>query len=308
MILNLFVQLIFSLGLLLLAGQVLLKTSLKLSKLLGLSALFIGTVIMGFATSLPELSVSVQAALAGSSEITLGNVLGSNIANSLLILGLSSLIRPIPANSCDKKSAYWNMLAHCLLIAYFVFFKILALFQGALLLLTFALYMNFLQYSTPKSQIDLSKNSQGSSNYRELFYQFAILLLSLGLLIYSSDLLVHGAIKIAKELGVSEKVIAVTIVAVGTSLPEIVMGLMAAWHQKPELVFSTVLGSNIFNILFIVGITSLLCPIKIPDALYADLLFATCCSIFLITGIGLRREVGLFMLSIYASYIMLITI
>lgn len=306
MIFNLFLQLLLSLTLLLLSGQVLVRTSLKLSRLLHLSAFFIGTIIMGFASSLPELSVALQGAFAGSSEITLGNVLGSNIANTLLILGLSSVLRPMPAGILDKKSAYWNIAAHIFLLGCFLF-NVLSWPQGLCLLLTFAFYLKFIGASAEESHSVLSEKNQVNKDMSQVFFHLMILIASLALLIYSAELLVQGAIKIATALGVSEKVIAVTIVAIGTSLPEIVMAIMAAWHQKPELVFSTVLGSNVFNILLIVGLTSLLCPMAIPSNLYPDLFLACICSLLLISGVGLTRAVGFFMLSIYASYIMLMT-
>lgn len=308
MILSLLIQVLCSLALLLLSGQVLIKTSLKLSNLLRLSTFFIGTIIMGFATSLPELSVSLQAALAGSAEVTLGNVLGSNIANTLLILGLSSMLSSLPQAIPEKKSVYWNVAAHFLLLGCFLFEK-LSWPQALLLLIAFTVYCKFIGINNQQlPPISEQHMYQSQDNTQSTLTQIFLLIGSLGVLIYSADLLVQSAIQIATALGVAEKVIAVTIVAIGTSLPEIVMATMASWHQKPELVFSTVLGSNIFNILLIVGAISLLCPLAIPSNLYPDLILACSCSIFLMFGLRLRREVGLVMLSIYVSYIMLVTI
>lgn len=286
---------------LLVSGQLVIKAALRFSQLMRLSPFIIGTVIMGFATSLPELSVAIKAARAGAPELTMGNVIGSNIANTLLILGLSALLTPLPIRSMDHRSMLVNVLAHGLLMTTFMFHKI-ALWQGSVLLLVFISYFRLL--GTSGAGDGNTKKIKGSKIVSGL-----VLIGSLAFLIVSADQLVRWAIILARELQVSEKIIGVTVLAVGTSLPEIVMALTAAAYRQPELIYANVLGSNIFNILLTLGLTAIICPIAVPMSLFFDATLALWCSFFLAALVQFQvragAKVGALLLLIYSGYIML---
>ena len=260
-----------------LGGDWLVRGAVALAARIGVSDLFIGIVIIGLGTSLPELVTSVQAAFAGSPGIAWGNIAGSNIANTLLILGVSALIAPI---AIDRKASLADaavMLAASLALWAIAALAFDGLWLAALLLLAIAGYIvwRYLgsrtggtkaeEAAVPEDMAEMKAEAKRSGLARPL----GLLIVGLVLLVAGGAALVAGAVDLARLIGLSETAIGVTVVAVGTSLPELTASGIAAWRGRSDLALGNVLGSNIYNILLIGGATMLLAPQPIPRELLA---------------------------------------
>ena len=298
-------------------ADLLVEGASALAKKLSVSDLVVGLTIVAFGTSLPELAVNIFASLKGNTDIAIGNILGSNIANILLILGISRMIYPLVVT----KGTVWKEIPLSLLAA--VLLGILAndiLIDGAaksilsridgLVLLSF--FIIFLYYS-----FSISRRVEGPAalfpekkyGIRKISYMIFSGLLAL---IFGGKLVVDGAVELAAALGISQSTIGLTIVAVGTSLPELATSALAAYKKNPEIALGNVVGSNIFNIFFILGISSLIRPIGFRATSNLDIgvliLSSVILFIFMFTGKRHkldRWEAGLF-LAIYAAYICVI--
>ncbi|MBS8228704.1 calcium/sodium antiporter [Vannielia litorea] len=292
------------LALLILGGELLLRGAIALSLRLGLSPLFIGLTVVGFGTSTPELFTSLQAAFSGAPDIALGNVIGSNIANALLILGAAALMAPMVVRRAalmrDGAAVLLATLA-CVALALTGSFTRLS---GVLLLAGLAAYLLYAWKSDSAEPAEIDDSATRLSPLAAL----ALTALGIALTVLGARFLVSGAIGLASALGVSEAVIGLTIVAVGTSLPELVTSIMAARKGQPELALGNVLGSNLYNILGILGATALLSPAPldaaamIPDALV--MLAATALMLTLATtGWRVTRTEGGLLLAPYAAYL-----
>ena len=292
------------LALLILGGELLLRGAIALSLRLGLSPLFIGLTVVGFGTSTPELFTSLQAAFSGAPDIALGNVIGSNIANALLILGAAALMAPMVVRRAalmrDGAAVLLATLA-CVALALTGSFTRLS---GVLLLAGLAAYLLYAWKSDSAEPAEIDDSATRLSPLAAL----ALTALGIALPVLGARFLVSGAIGLASALGVSEAVIGLTIVAVGTSLPELVTSIMAARKGQPELALGNVLGSNLYNILGILGATALLSPAPldaaamIPDALV--MLAATALMLTLATtGWRVTRTEGGLLLAPYAAYL-----
>ncbi|MGE0409446.1 MAG: calcium/sodium antiporter [Amphiplicatus sp.] len=292
-------------------GEGLVRGSVSIAERLGLSKLLIGLTIVGFGTSAPELIVSVKAALSGSPSIALGNVVGSNIANVLLIIGAAALIYPI---SGWKRTAMREALIMAL--------AALALFglvrgdsigrtEGLVLLACLAAYL--------LASYWLELREKGPTVFEEETEEFEtpafqktgiaafMVLVSIGVLMAGANLLVNGAVNIASALGVSDAVIGLTVVAVGTSLPELATGIVAAIRKHADVVLGNVIGSNIFNVLAILGVTAAIAPIEIASrfsAFDAPLMLIVMCLLVLL--LFAQRQIGRItggmMLAAYVAY------
>lgn len=260
------------------------------------STLLIGLTIVSFGTSLPELVVSSVSALKGSSDMALGNVVGSNMFNTLAIVGVTALFCPIV---CKKdlllRDIPVNVLVTCTLFVMVYFCNgigILTRMEGITLLTIFVIYMGFTIYTSLKS----SKRTEEAPVEAPMPIWKAIVLIVLGLtaLVFGGDWFVDGAAGIAAELGVSESVIALTIVSAGTSFPELATSVVAARKGDTDMAMGNVVGSNIFNIMFILGVASVINPIAAKNISIIDfkiLLF----SILLLTVfcvVGKRHRIG----------------
>jgi cation:H+ antiporter len=311
-------------GLLLLigGGELLVRGAVRIAEHMRLSPLLIGLTIVGLGTSMPELATSVQAALAGSPGLALGNIVGSNMANLLLILGFAALVSPMVV----ERSTLWRdggvgLGAVALLIVAGLAFN-LDRPVGAVFLLLLGAYI-YLAYEQEQQGVSHSAaydkaaaaegfdpefvpREQASGSLLKPAAQFVI---GLAMIVGGGTLLVHGAIEIAQSLGVSDTVIGLTIVAIGTSLPELVTSVIAALKKQAEVALGNVLGSNIYNIFFIGGVTGLVSPTPIPAAIMAyDIWLLAAASalvmIFAYTGGRLSRREGFVLLAAYALYIM----
>ncbi|MEE2691954.1 MAG: calcium/sodium antiporter [Pseudomonadota bacterium] len=260
-------------GLVVLTGgaELLIRGATALARRFGLSELLIGLTLVGFGTSTPELVSSIQAAMMGSPGVAVGNVVGSNIANILLILGLSALIAPIVVESkAFKRDAPTLAIATLMMIGVSMtggFGRI----SGLLFLVALGLYIA-LAYLTERAKPGEAEAERHEAEAAELptgprspLLDAVLVAIGLGLLMFGAKLLVGGAINIASTLGVSETVIGLTIVAVGTSLPELVTSMMAALRGKSALALGNVVGSNLYNILGIIGVTAAMHPLEAPQ-------------------------------------------
>lgn len=275
---------------------------------LGMPPLLIGMVVVGFGTSAPEMVVSVLAALEGSPGIALGNAYGSNITNIALILGLTALISPIAVQKNVVRKEMPILLVVTAFAAWQLLDGALTFGDGLVLLLLLLAYMSWTVYS------GLQNKSALSDVVPELSKKSAWFWLSLGLLILvlSSRILVWGAVKIAQDMGVSDLIIGLTVVAVGTSLPELASSIAAARKGEHDIALGNVVGSNLFNTLAVVGLAACLHPMSVaPEILWRDaatmsgltlLLLLFCLSWRKGQSGSISRSKGAVLLSIYMAY------
>jgi cation:H+ antiporter len=285
-------------------GEAVVRGSVAAARRLGVSELVIGLTLVGFGTSTPEMITSVNAALAGAPGIAVGNVVGSNIANILLILALTAAVRPIPTDPAALRRDGTAMMAAL---------DGVPRWTGVLFLLALGGYIWWAFRSEsgggPAAELDAaSAVSREPAHAVPLWRAILLALAGIGLLMVGADLLVRGAVDLARGLGVSETVIGLTIVAVGTSLPEMVASLAAALRGRPEIAFGNVLGSNIYNVLGILGVTAVVSPLPMPpDMDWFDWGALLGASILMLvhSGSGARvsRPEGLSMLAVYAAYV-----
>lgn len=288
------------LALLLGGGEGLVRGGVALATRLHLPMAVVGAVVLGFGTSMPEMLTSVSAALAGAPGIAIGNVFGSNIANILLILGVAALISPVSA-AVDPEDRLWLLVATVMGIGVVVLGATVGRAEGAILLVALGLYI-WRQLSRDVVMEPVPEIGGMGAGMIALF-----ILGGLAVLIAGAWLLVEGATGIARAIGISETVIGLTVVAVGTSLPELATSIAAARRGEAGLALGNVLGSNVFNILAILGLTAVIVPIPVPDALsLVDLALVAGSALllvgFLILG-RIGRAAGIGFLAIYAGYI-----
>ncbi len=253
-------------GLLLLVvgAEFLVRSSVALSFKFNLSKVVIGMTVVSFATSAPELLVSLQAALEGSSDIALGNVIGSNIANIGMVLGLTAIITPLTI-SRDFYMINWPVMMLFSLIVWLFLHTSdeLEKWEGFVLLVLLIIFLYWLIRRAIKEHIpldmDIDDALQNISNFKIIVW----LLIGSLALYYGSEMLVNGAKKMAFDFGVSERVISVTIVAIGTSVPELAASVIAALKKEKAISLGNLIGSNIFNIASVLGLTAMIHPIKV---------------------------------------------
>jgi len=287
-----------------LGGEALVRGAVGIARKLGLPALLIGLTVVGFGTSTPELLVSVDAALGGVPDIAIGNVLGSNIANILLIIGVTALLRPIPVPAAGLRRDLGVMLAGALVLLPVFALSQVARPAGALLVAGLVAYLVWAYRSpgpaTPEAEDTPAPAAMGVS----------LVWLAVGLvaLMLGARFLVDGTSNIARGLGVSEAFIGLTVVAVGTSLPELATSIIAALRRQSEIAIGNVVGSNIFNILGILGLTAVISPIPVAERfLRFDLPVVIGVSLVLAALLLARprigRALGLLLLAGYAAYV-----
>jgi len=233
------------------------KGGVAIAEKYGISTLVIGLTIVAFGTSLPELLVSLNAAFQGSSSIAVGNAIGSNVANVGLVLSLSAFIFPISLNySLIKRDLYIYILS-CIIFILFSLDGRLSKFEGAFFVNSLLFYIIYSIKKPIKTDSDIETSDNDNFSEMVLFVIFGIVALSLG-----ADLFVDGSIFIARYFGISEVVIGMSIVAFGTSLPELATSAMAAYKKQSAISIGNIIGSNIFNILCVLGVTSIIQPLN----------------------------------------------
>jgi cation:H+ antiporter len=312
--------LLLGLVLLIAGGDLLVRGAVRIAERLRLSPMLIGLTVVGMGTSMPELAASVQASLAGSPGIAIGNIVGSNIANTLLILGIAALISPIVVQSRAlwRDGGVGTMAALALIGAGATVG--LSREAGIVFLLAMVgyIYYAFRQervgapHSAAYDRAAAMENVDPALVPQEkpggkLSTAILLFLAGLVLIVGGGTLLVNAAIAMAKVLGVSDAIIGLTIVAVGTSFPELVTSAVAAFRKQGDIALGNVLGSNIYNILFIGGVTGAVAPTDVPASIMAfDLWFLVAVSVivmlFALSGGRLSRKEGFVLVAAYVGY------
>ena len=285
-------------------GDFLVEGAVSIAKRASLSPMVIGLTIVGFGTSSPELLVSIQAALSGSSGIAIGNVVGSNIANIALILGTAAIVKACTAKKMTLKVDMPFML---LVSALFVTIAMSGTISRLAGILGFLLLCSFIIWEIKTNQTE-ENNEDDNEPPMAVWKAIIVIILSFAALVYGSDKLVEGASDIARMLGVSDRVIGLTIVAVGTSLPELFSSVAAARKGQTDMAIGNVVGSAIFNLLCVVGISAAISPIyNTNDGFLTDYICMVALSgllwFFLSTKKTLERWEGIILVTIYVGYI-----
>ena len=296
--------------LLFLGADWLVKGAVTMALHLGLSPLIVGLTVVALGTSIPEALVSVQAALGNQGGIALGNVIGSNILNIALILGLSALIQPLKVDSHLVKADVPLLVgASFMLIVLLEDFHISRI-EGALLLLGIVFYvsgniMTVKRTSPEEDKIEGMEIPEDPS--KNLLRNIGFLILGLIALAFGSEFLVSGAVDLARLWGLSEALIGLTIVSIGTGTPELATALMAAYRKTADIAIGNAVGSNLFNILFVVGLAGLVAPMDANGIKSSDLYVMFGLTILLLptvwTGLVLDRKEGFLFLAIYVGYL-----
>lgn len=311
-----FIYLIAGLVLLVAGAEVLVRGAAKLAAQFGIPPLIIGLTVVAFGTSAPETAVSVQAALNGSGDLAIGNVLGSNIANVLLILGLTALIAPLIVSRQLIRLDVPIMIGASLLTFALAWDGHLSRLDGALLFACVLAYSAFLIVSSRQDKAtndedEFAKEFGLHDRPKPYAWLINLALIGLGLvlLVGGSNFLVEGAVSLARALGLSELVIGLTVVAIGTSLPELATSLLAALKGERDIAVGNIVGSNIFNLLCVLGLAALVSPLPIsisPNALAFDfpvmITVAVACLPIFFSGYRINRWEGLLFLAYYLAY------
>ncbi len=307
-------QVMIGLALLSFCGDALVRGSIKASLKFNISPLIIGLTVVAFGTSAPELVVAVQASLVGLSGLALGNVVGSNIANVLLVLGLPILFFSLNIGEFESKRDFWIMFVSTVIFMGLLLNGTILLWHGFFLILLqiLILFRSYWLSSTSEEATyeDVAEVSNEVTQGKSIKVVDFVLLILVGIvgLPVGAHYLIEGASGLAKVFNISEEIIGLSVVAIGTSLPELATSFSAAWRKQGEVVLGNIIGSNLFNILFIVGVASIISPLEFKEIdLYASLSYLFMSMVLLWLLISRPRVAnklwGIIFVSIYASYI-----
>lgn len=304
--LNTISLLIFGLTVLIIGGNLLLKAAVSISLRFGIPKLLIGMTVVSLATSAPELIVSIKSAIKGSPDLAISNVLGSNIANLGLVLGITILFSPINISKSVYKKEWPIMMFSAIYFLIVILDGIISKIEGGILVCFLVMTISALIKLRDKSEVELENSGEDS------FLKSLIVLFFGGLfLYYGSEWFIDGAIMLADSFGISERIIGITVVSVGTSIPELVTSLVAVLNKEKSISLGNLLGSNIFNVFAVLGITSLVTPLSVLDKsiinydIYVMLFFAAMILplIFFPKKLVLGRKEGVIILLFYTVYI-----
>lgn len=271
---------------------------------LGIPQLVIGLTIVAMGTSAPEAAVSITSALKGNEGITVGNVVGSNIMNILLILGIASVIVPLAVQKSTRMIEIPYMIAITVLFGVLGYTgEMVTRVEGGILWIAFLIYLGYLLWMAKKGKED----NEPDEKQKSLPVQLLMILVGLICIVLGSDFVVDGATEIAKVIGISDRIIGLTIVAFGTSLPELVTSIAAARRGNADIAIGNIVGSNVFNILFVAGTSALISPIVFESKFVLDTAVATATAVLLLVCVcnkegKLKRSGGIIMLAAYAAY------
>lgn len=271
---------------------------------LGIPQLVIGLTIVAMGTSAPEAAVSITSALKGNEGITVGNVVGSNIMNILLILGIASVIVPLAVQKSTRMIEIPYMVAITVLFGVLGYTgEMVTRVEGGILWIAFLIYLGYLLWMAKKGKED----NEPDEKQKSLPVQLLMILVGLICIVLGSDFVVDGATEIAKVIGISDRIIGLTIVAFGTSLPELVTSIAAARRGNADIAIGNIVGSNVFNILFVAGTSALISPIVFESKFVLDTAVATATAVLLLVCVcnkegKLKRSGGIIMLAAYAVY------
>lgn len=271
---------------------------------LGIPQLVIGLTIVAMGTSAPEAAVSITSALKGNEGITVGNVVGSNIMNILLILGIASVIVPLAVQKSTRMIEIPYMIAITVLFGVLGYTgEMVTRVEGGILWIAFLIYLGYLLWMAKKGKED----NEPDEKQKSLPVQLLMILAGLICIVLGSDFVVDGATEIAKVIGISDRIIGLTIVAFGTSLPELVTSIAAARRGNADIAIGNIVGSNVFNILFVAGTSALISPVVFESKFVLDTAVATATAVLLLVCVcnkegKLKRSGGIIMLAAYAAY------
>lgn len=279
--------------------------SAAIARKLNIPELVIGLTIVAMGTSLPEAAVSITASLNGNAGIAVGNVAGSNIMNILIILGITSVITTIKIQkSTIRMEIPFLILVSAVFLGFGMTGNRLSGLEGVGFWALFVVYLVYLYVMSQRNESDPAEDEKPMN--RPVWQCLILLVISAIMIIKGSDLIVSGATDIAKVIGLSDRIIGLTIVAFGTSLPELVTCITAARKNKADLAIGNIVGSNIFNILFVLGTASLITPIPFESKFIVDAAFGIAATVILWLGSFRKRELarpaGIFMICVYACY------
>ena len=304
---------------LILAGDSLVKGAVNLALRLGIPAMIVSLTVVAFGTSAPELLISIKAALENVPGIALGNVVGSNTANVLLVLGLPAIIAAMHTAECDTRKSYLQMLAATVLFIGLAFMGTFTWVSGLILLAGLALILGsairdvLAHKNGAAAEAEVLEELEGADDSMPGWRVGVYLVLGLVGLPLGADILVDNAQIIAKDYGVSDTVIGLTLVAVGTSLPELATTFMAALRKQTDVALGNVIGSNFFNLLAIIGVASLIHPIEVAsEFLTFDLWVMLAASLLLVPFVFLKWNItrlwGFVFSGLYAAYVVAVII
>jgi cation:H+ antiporter len=304
------VWIVVGLALLIGGGELVVRGASRLALALGMSPLAVGLTVVAAATSAPELAASLTAAAQGSPAVAIGNVVGSNVANIGLILGIAGLVREIPVKATFlRREVVVLVIASGALALVVADGRVGRLEGGALLgaLVAYVAHLLRTEQAVP-AEVEQEYVEEYGGGVRAIGAHLAVTAVGVGLLVGGAQALVTGAVSLARALGVAEEVIGLTVVAVGTSLPELASSVVAAWRGHGDLVLGNVVGSNIFNVLGILGLTALAVPIELGEASFGtDLVvmgaYAVVLGPMLFVGWRLRRWESALLLTSYLAYV-----
>jgi cation:H+ antiporter len=294
-------------------GELLVRGAVSVARRAGVSKLLIGMTVVAAGTSAPELLVSLRAAGVGQPDIAIGNVVGSNIANILLILGAAAVLSPMAVDVREIRREVWVLLAASVGLVGVVHDRLISGVEGAVmagLLVAYVIWSYWLEVyrSSPVAELHVHEAEEFAGVTDRLAFGLLYLVLGLGMLVGGSELLIVGATGIARTLGIPEAVVGLSIVAIGTSLPELATSITAALRGHSDVAVGNVVGSNIFNVMLILGATALVQPIPVSEAMAStDVLVALGTAVLLAPLLLVRgsigRVAGVVFLGLYAGYI-----
>jgi cation:H+ antiporter len=298
--------LIFGLIVLIIGGNLLLKSAVSISMKFGIPRLLIGMTVVSLATSAPELIVSIKSAIKGSPDLAISNVLGSNIANLGLVLGITILFSPINISKSVYKKEWPIMMFSALYFLIVILDGVITKIEGGILVCFLIITIISLIKLRDKNEVEDQLENEDS-----IIKSIIILFFGGLFLFYGSEWFIDGAIQLANSFGISERIIGITVVSVGTSIPELVTSLVAVFNKEKSISLGNLLGSNIFNVFAVLGITSLVTPLSVLDQniidfdIYVMLFFAALILplIFFPKKLVLARKEGLIILLFYSFYL-----
>ena len=287
------------------SSDILVDGTSKTAAQLGISSLIISVIVVAFGTSAPEFAISVSAAFQSHADISMGNIIGSCVANLLLVLGVSAIIRPIKVKKTIIKREMPIIIGVTIVLLISSFFGLLdthRLIGGAIFLVLFAAFIvYFIQCAKKERNNDVEKNVSGKTLKNIIF-----IILGIAGVVVGALLLIESALSIADFFGIPEMIIALSMVAVGTSLPELVVSAMAAYKNESDIAVGNVIGSNVFNIFLILGASALLIPLNAVNSIGNLLILMVVTLVMfpvLYTGHVISRKEGVFLLVLYLFFI-----
>lgn len=313
-----YILLIIGFFLLIKGADIFVDGASSIAKKIGIPPVIVGLTIVSIGTSAPELAVSIISAFKGSNDIAMGNVVGSNIFNTLMVLGVTSAIVPLIIVKDKIKTDFLVNVGVTVLLFFLTSDSIfgaksdaISRFDGAILIFICIAYMAFLVMKSIKTNVEQSSEDDRNIN---IFAKCGMIILGAIGIVLGGQLVVNSATNIAYSFGMSEKLVGLTIVAMGTSLPELVTSVVAALKGEKDMAIGNVLGSNIFNVLLILGVSSVITPIGVSASLITDLLFLIIVNIFIFAIVflskgkekKLSRIEGIIFVALYAAYMIYI--